>query len=70
MTAQQTGDLIRQRREFLKLRQEDLAELSAVTVKTINSIEQGKANPAFRTLNKIATVLGLEIQLTVKKINE
>jgi y4mF family transcriptional regulator len=63
------GLLIKQRRESLRLRQEDLSELSQVTIKTIHLIEQGKANPSFKTLNKIAEILGLELLLKIKQIN-
>lgn len=61
------GELVRKRREFLKLRQEDLSELSQVNMRTIHSIEQGRGNPSFETLKRLAEVLGLEIEVTVKK---
>ncbi|WP_162923513.1 helix-turn-helix transcriptional regulator [Arachidicoccus soli] len=38
------------RREFLSLKQEDLAEMAQVTIKTIYMIESGKGNPGFGTL--------------------
>ena len=69
MSLEEIGDLIRKRREFLKLRQEDLSELSKVANKTIHFIEQGSGNPSFETLKKVADVLGLELQLKVKEIN-
>ena len=69
MNLVEIGLLIKQRRESLRLRQEDLSELSQVTIKTIHLIEQGKANPSIKTLNKIAEVLGLELLLKIKQIN-
>ena len=63
------GSLITQRREFLNLRQEDLAEMSGVSIKTIHLIESGLGNPSVRTLEKIGTVLGLEILLQIKKMS-
>ena len=63
------GELIKRRRESLRLRQKDLSELSMVTMKTIHLIEQGKANPSFETLSRISEVLGLEVLLKVKQIN-
>ena len=69
MNLMEIGLLIKQRRESLRLRQEDLSELSQVTIKTIHLIEQGKANPSIKTLNKIAEVLGLELLLKIKQIN-
>ena len=69
MNLMEIGLLIKKRRESLRLRQEDLSELSQVTIKTIHLIEQGKANPSIKTLNKIAEVLGLELLLKIKQIN-
>ena len=69
MNLNEIGNLIIQRREFLKLRQNDLAELSNVAEKTINQIEQGNANPSFKTLSKIVEVLGMELNLKVKEVS-
>jgi transcriptional regulator with XRE-family HTH domain len=67
MTIKELGTAIKFRRDFLNLRQEDLAELSGVTVKTIHLIESGNGNPSFETIEKIAVVLGMELVLHVKK---
>ncbi len=56
------------RREFLQLRQEDLAEMSGVAIKTIHGIESGSGNPSISTLGKLVTVLGLELMLEIKKV--
>ena len=69
MNLKDIGELIKKRRELLKLRQEDLSELSNVTIKTIHLIELGNGNPSFQTLNKLTEVLGLEIIVDVKKRN-
>ena len=69
MTVKEIGELIKRRREFLNLRQEDLSELSKVTIKTIHLVEQGSGNPSFETLNKLSEVLGLELLLQVKKLS-
>lgn len=66
MTPLEIGQLIIQRRELLQLRQEDLAEMSGVAIKTIHLIETGSGNPSIATIEKIATVLGLELTLHVK----
>ena len=60
------GKLIKERRKILKVRQEDLAEISGVALRTIILIERGEGNPSFETLLKIASVLGMELQLNVK----
>lgn len=68
MDLQEIGELINRRREALGLRQEDLAELSKVAIKTIHFIEQGSGNPSFATLKKVADVLGLEISMKIKSV--
>lgn len=60
------GTKIKQRRKILKIRQEDLAEISDVALRTIVTIEGGEGNPSLETLFKIAEVLGMELQLNVK----
>jgi transcriptional regulator with XRE-family HTH domain len=69
MTISEMGKLLKFRREFLNLRQEDLAEMSGITSRTIHLIETGTGNPSFETLEKLATVLGIELMLQVKKSN-
>ena len=60
---------IKERREMLKITQENLADLSGVGLRTIKLLEAGKANPTYRTIQEIADVLGLELVLQVKKLN-
>ena len=60
---------IKKRREILKIMQESLADLSGVGLRTIKQLEGGKANPPFNTLQEIADVLGLELVLQVKRLN-
>ena len=69
MSLKEIGELIKKRRDSLHLRQEDLAEMGRVGLKTLHLVEQGKGNPSFETLQKLAEVLGLEIILKVKQIN-
>ena len=59
--------LIKNRRETLKITQESLAELAGVSLRTLKQFERGKGNPTIKTIQKIAEVLGLEMQLSVKK---
>lgn len=67
MTISEMGHFIRARREYLKLRQEDLSELSGITIKTIHLIESGSGNPSLITIEKLSIVLGLELVLQVKQ---
>jgi transcriptional regulator with XRE-family HTH domain len=59
---------IKDRREVLQVTQERLAELSGVGLRTIKQFESGKGNPTLMTLQKIADVLGLEVDLKVKNL--
>jgi transcriptional regulator with XRE-family HTH domain len=59
---------IKERREVLQVTQERLAELSGVGLRTIKQFESGKGNPTLMTLQKIADVLGLEVDLKVKNL--
>jgi len=60
---------VKERREMLKITQENLAELSGVGLRTIKYLEAGKANPTYRTLQEIADVLGFELVLQVKRLD-
>ena len=60
-------DIMKQRREFLSLTQQDLAEMAEVGVATIKDIERGKGNPALNTIMKILDVLGIEIEYKVRQ---
>jgi transcriptional regulator with XRE-family HTH domain len=62
------GQVIKERRSFLKIDQRSLGELSGVAVHTISNIESGKGNPTIEVLNRIIAVLGMD--LIVKVENE
>lgn len=61
MNLEHLGNIIRERRNETSLSQENLSERSNVAIKTIHSIELGKANPSVNTLAKILDNLGLQI---------
>lgn len=61
------GQIIKMRRKELGLTQDTLALLSQVGINTIVSIERGSKSPSLETLSKVTDVLGLEIQLVIKK---
>ena len=67
MSLTEIGINIHDRRIFLNLKQEDLAEIAGVAIKTIYAIESGKANPSVKTLMKLLNVLGMEIITQIKK---
>ena len=61
------GEIIKKRRVFLRLSQEDLMEMSRISTKTIQKIEMGKANPSVQTLYKLLNILGMNFEITVNK---
>ena len=70
MNKKKIGKLIQTRRDLLSLNQEDLAEMTGITSKTIYLIENGKGNPSFDTLQKLLDILGLEVIIQIKKVDE
>ncbi|MDR1201257.1 MAG: helix-turn-helix domain-containing protein [Tannerellaceae bacterium] len=59
-------EVIKQRRLILGITQQDLADFSGVGLRTIRQIEAGKGNPSVDTLNKILSILGLEMDFKIK----
>lgn len=70
MSVKEIGIIIAQRREQLSLKQEDIAEMAQVTIKTIYMVESGKGNPSLQTLEKIMSILGLELIARIKQTDE
>lgn len=62
-------EMIKQRRLVLGITQQDLADFSGVGLRTIRQIEAGKGNPSINSLRKIFDILGLEIDIKIKKID-
>ena len=69
MSSNEIGTQVAKRRKQLNLRQEDLAEMSGITARTIYNIEEGRGNPSLKTIHKICEILGLEISVGIKKIS-
>ena len=61
---------IRERRSLLSITQQDLADISGVGLRTIKEIETRKGNPSVNTLSKILEVLGMELDLKIKRTVE
>ena len=59
---------IKERRETLQVTQDILAELSGVGLRTLKQFESGKGNPTLLTIQKIADVLGMELNLKIKNL--
>lgn len=62
------GNIIQERRNQLRITQEQLADMAQLGINTLYKIEKGEANPTLSPLGKIVDVLGLEITLNVKDV--
>ena len=60
------GSIIKERRKMLSITQRELSDLARVGINTLTKIERDEANPTFDVLQRILTVLGLEIEIKVK----
>lgn len=67
MSFKQIGLTIKERRKALKIIQADLAEIAGVSVNTLYKIERGQGNPSIEVIEKIASVIGMELKLEIKK---
>ena len=65
-TYSKIGKIIRIRRKELNLELKDLQDYSGVNYVSISEIENGKANPTVKTLEKLLDVLGMELDIKVK----
>lgn len=70
MSNQQIGKIIQERRGYLNLTQKDVAEMAGITFKSISEIELGLRNPSLNTLKSILDVLGLELKVQIKSMNQ
>lgn len=64
------GNRIRMRRKELNVNQRTVADLSGVAVNTVVSIERGEGNPQIFSLLAILDTLGLQIDITIKQLND
>ena len=69
MNIKEIGIEIKRRRKYLSLTQEDLAEITGISRRSLQYIEKGEMNPSIEQLEKILEALGLEIIIRTK-INE
>ena len=65
-TSTKIGKTIKKRRKELNLELKDLQDYSGVNYVSISDIENGKANPTIKTLEKLLDVLGMELDIKVK----
>ncbi len=60
------GNLIKERRKLLQINQENLSEISGVSLRSLKAIELGQGNPGIKQLTKIFDTLGLKIKIGIK----
>lgn len=65
LTTIKIGKIIKKRRLELNLELKDLQDYSGVNYASISDIENGKANPTIKTLEKLLDALGMEINIEV-----
>ena len=70
MLVNQMAEAIRTRRKDLEITQSHLSELSGISVNTIYKLERGQGNPSLEIVQKLMDVLGLVINIEVKKVNK
>lgn len=63
MDIDQLANLLVQRRQLLSIRQEDLAAIAGISLRTIKAIESGRSNPRWQTVEQLTKVLGLTITI-------
>lgn len=68
MLLSEIGNKIKNRRNELGLTQPVLARMADVSLNTLYLLESGRMNASLKTLEKIVDILGLEINLEVKKL--
>ena len=61
------GQTIRTRRKFLKITQEELADIAGVGVNTLIKMERNEGNPTLSVIEKVLDVLGMELNATVRR---
>ena len=60
-------EVIKAHRKVLGISQQDLAEMSGISLPTVKDIERGLANPSLSTISKLLDVLGMEIVYLVRQ---
>lgn len=66
MNLKEIGNIIKRRRQELKINQLTLSELAGVGINTLVAIERGTGNPKLETLLSVLDTLGLQLNITLK----
>ena len=60
------GKIIKSRRKLLQLTQDELAEISGISLRSLKSMELGKGNPSIEQLDKVLDAIGLKMSVGKK----
>lgn len=66
-TTFELGEAIRKRRLLLDITQEDLAQISGTSLRSLKSMEKGEANPTWSQLAKVLESLGWKLELKERR---
>lgn len=66
MNTKEIGTVIKERRQSLKVKQQDLADLAGVGINTLVAVERGQGNPKLETLLSVLDTLGLQVDIKLK----
>ena len=66
MNTKEIGVIIKKRRQYKKVKQQELADLAGVGNNTLVAIERGQGNPKLETLLAILDTLGLQVEIRLK----
>jgi transcriptional regulator with XRE-family HTH domain len=64
---EQLANLLITRRKELKIKQEELADLTQIALRTIRDLEKGIGNPSIQTVQRVMEVLGIELVFKLRK---
>jgi len=68
MLLSEIGKNIKKRRKLLHINQLEMCNIAEISQHTLSAVENGKGNPSIETLLKILDILGMEIDMRIRKI--
>lgn len=60
------GNKIKERRKFLRITQEELADIAGIGINTLAKIERDEGNPTLGVVDKVLDALGLDMDVIIK----
>jgi predicted transcriptional regulator len=67
LNVSELAEEVRQQRQLLGITQMELAEVAAVSLRSVKLLEAGQANPTFKQLNQLLDALGLQLIIRRKQ---